>query len=188
MNCPWRTRLAIPRVPDEIQKETLPTCIQEFEHNSNSISYLPILKPWVTNEIAPKRMACTKHYFRLSSLTNWAFGGQAAKGLAGKEFRQMELCYLVSISELQEILQSEAKPNTLYALMARGEKVTVVHFGQGGLIHQFAFPIVHRMPGVPEAEGTLMLLVATERSPDWQSFWRPLKNKLLHCCSLSTIA
>ena len=133
-------------------------------------------------------MAYTEHYSRLSSLTNWALGGQAAKDLAGKELRQMELCYLVSISELQEILQSEAKPNTLYALMARGEKVTVVHFGQGGLINQFAFPIVHRTPGVPEAEGTLMLLVATERSREWESFWLPLKNKLLHCCSLNTVA
>jgi hypothetical protein len=109
------------------------------------------------------------------------------KGIAGKELRQMELCYLVSISELQEILQSEAKPNTLYTLVARGEKVTVVHFGQG-LINQFAFPIVHRVPDVAEDEGTLMLLVATERSHEWQSFWLPLKNKLLHCCSLNTVA
>src|SRR6476620_228531 len=100
----------------------------------------------------------------------------------------MELCYMVSISVLQEILQSEAKPDTLYTLMASGETVTVVHFGPAGLINQFAFPIVHRIPDVPEDEGTLMLLVATERSREWQSFWLPLENKLLHCCSLNTVA
>lgn len=100
----------------------------------------------------------------------------------------MELCYMVSISVLQEILQSEAKPDTLYTLMASGETVTVVHFGPAGLINQFAFPIVHRIPDVPEDGGTLMLLVATERSREWQSFWLPLENKLLHCCSLNTVA
>ncbi|HZI58369.1 MAG TPA: hypothetical protein VFF39_16420 [Verrucomicrobiae bacterium] len=100
----------------------------------------------------------------------------------------MELCYMVSISVLEEILQSEAKADTIYKLMATGETVTVVHFGPSGLINQFAFPIVHRIPDVPEDEGTLMLLVATERSREEQSFWLPLENKLLHCCSLNTVA
>jgi hypothetical protein len=36
------------------------------------------LKLWIKDEIAPKRMAYTEHYSRLSSLTNWVFGGQAA--------------------------------------------------------------------------------------------------------------
>lgn len=100
----------------------------------------------------------------------------------------MELCYMVSMSVLQEILQSEAKPDTIYKLLATGETVTVVHFGPSGLINQFAFPIVHRIPDVPKAEGTMMLLVATERSREEQSFWVPLETKLLHCCSLNTIA
>ena len=100
----------------------------------------------------------------------------------------MELCYMVSISVLEEILQSEAKPDTIYTLLTSGDTVTVIHFGVGGLINQFAFPIVHRIPDVPEDEGTLMLLVATERSREWQSFWHPLENKLSHCCSLNTVA
>jgi hypothetical protein len=41
---------------------------------------------------------------------------------------------------------------------------------------------------VPEEDGTMMLLVATERSREWQSFWVPLETKLLHCCSLNTVA
>jgi hypothetical protein len=93
----------------------------------------------------------------------------------------MELCYMVSISTLQEILQSEAKPETFYCLVPSGETVTVIHFGPAGLINQFAFPVVYRIPEVPEEEGTMMLLVATERSREWQSFWLPLESKLPHC-------
>jgi hypothetical protein len=100
----------------------------------------------------------------------------------------MELCYMVSMSVLEEILQSEAKPDTIYTLLANEDTVTVVHYGPGGLINQFAFPIVHRIPDVPEEHGTMMLLVATERSREGQSFWVPLETKLLHCCSLNTFA
>ncbi len=100
----------------------------------------------------------------------------------------MELCYMVSMSVLEEILQTEAKPDTIYKLIASGDTVTVIHFGVHGLINQFAFPIVHRIPEVPEDEGTMMLLVATERSREEQSFWHPLENKLAHCCSLNTVA
>lgn len=116
------------------------------------------------------------------------FRGRAATRPAGKDFHQMELCYMASMSTLQEILQSEAKPDTAYKLLASGDTVTVVHYGPGGLIDQFAFPIIYRVEDVPEAEGTLMLLVATERSREWQSFWVPLETKLSHCCSLNTVA
>src|ERR1700759_179292 len=100
----------------------------------------------------------------------------------------MELCYMVSISVLEEILQSEAKPETRYTLLAGDDTVTVVHYGLSGLINQFAFPIVHKIPDVPEDEGTMMLMVATERSREWNSFWLPLETKLSHCCSLNTTA
>ena len=100
----------------------------------------------------------------------------------------MELCYMVSMSTLHEILQSEAKPNTAYRLLASGDTVTVIHYGPEGLINQFAFPIIYRVEDVPEDEGTLMLMVATERSREWQSFWVPLETKLSHCCSLTTVA
>jgi hypothetical protein len=105
-----------------------------------------------------------------------------------EDFRHMELCYMVSMSTLHEVLQSEAKPNTAYRLLASEDTVTVVHYGPEGLINQFAFPIVYRVEDVPEDEGTLMLMVATERSREWQSFWVPLETKLSHCCSLNTVA
>jgi hypothetical protein len=62
------------------------------------------------------------------------------------------------------------------------------HYGPEGLINQFAFPIIYRVEDVPEDEGTLMLMVATKRSREWQSFWVPLETKLSHCCSLNTVA
>ncbi len=72
----------------------------------------------------------------------------------------MELCYMVSMSTLHEILQQEAKPNTAYRLVASGDTVTVIHYGPEGLIDQLAFPIIYRVEDVPEDEGTLMLMVA----------------------------
>ena len=89
----------------------------------------------------------------------------------------MELCYMVSVSVLEEILQSAAKPDTIYTLLVNDDTVTVVHYGPSGLINQFAFPIVYRISEVSEAEGTMMLLVATERSREGQSFWLPLETK-----------
>jgi hypothetical protein len=132
-------------------------------------------------------MSHTEHYPGSESY-RLGFRGRGSLKPARKEFRHMELCYMVSMSVLEEILQSEAKPDTIYTLLANEDTVTVVHFGPSGLINQFAFPIVHRIPDVPEEDGTMMLLVATERSREWQSFWVPLETKLLHCCSLNTVA
>jgi len=105
---------------------------------------------------------------------------------AGKEFAAMELCYMVSISTLEELLRSEAKPHTQYTLLANEDTVTMLYYGPAGLIDQRSFPVVYRIPDVPVKEGTMMLLVATERNREWQSFWQPLESKLLHCCALST--
>src|ERR1041385_3686594 len=123
----------------------------------------------------------------VSSRLQMGFRGQAIRP-ARKEFRHMELCYMVSMSTLQEVLQSSAKPDTAYRLLAGEDTVTVVHYGPGGLINQFAFPIVYRIEDIPEAEGTLMLLVATKRSREEQSFWLPLETKLSHCCSTNVVA
>ncbi len=100
----------------------------------------------------------------------------------------MELCYMASVSTLKEILQSAAKANTQYTLLTTGETVTVCHYSPEGLISQLAFPVVYRVEDVPEDEGTMMLLVATNRSREEQSFWHPLETRLLHCCSLNTSA
>lgn len=99
----------------------------------------------------------------------------------------MENCYLVSISILEQVLQSQAEPDTRYSLLASGDTVTVVHYSPIGLIDQFAFPVVYRIPDVPEDEGTMMLMVATERSRECASFWVPLE-KMLHSCSTNPIA
>ena len=100
----------------------------------------------------------------------------------------MELCYMVSISTLQHVLQSQAEAGTRYSMLLHDETVTVIHFGPAGLIDQIAFPVVYQIPDVPVEEGTMMLLVATERSRESESFWVPLENKLLHCCSTTPLA
>ena len=82
------------------------------------------------------------------------FRGRAAIAGQEEDFRHMELCYMVSMSTLHEVLQSEAKPNTAYRLLASDDTVTVVHYGPEGLINQFAFPIVYRVEDVPEVQWT----------------------------------
>jgi hypothetical protein len=97
----------------------------------------------------------------------------------------MENCYLVSVSILEQVLQSQAESDTHYSLLAGDDTVTVVHYGPMGLIDQFAFPVVYRIPEVPTDEGTMMLMVATERSRECASFWVPLE-KMLHSCATTT--
>ena len=44
----------------------------------------------------------------------------------------MEHCYLVSISVLEQILQSQAESDTRYSLLSNDDTVTVVHYGPMG--------------------------------------------------------
>ena len=90
----------------------------------------------------------------------------------------MEPCYLVSISILKEILRPLASEESRYQVVACDDTVTVVKFGPSGVINQMAFPVVFSIPEVPREEGTLLLMVATERSLDWESFWVPVQEKL----------
>ena len=90
-----------------------------------------------------------------------------------------ELCYLVSTSTLKEILGPLATPEARYQVIAGQDTVTVVLYGPAGLIHQVTFPVVYSIPEVPEEEGALILMVATERSREWESFWLPVQERLV---------
>jgi hypothetical protein len=90
----------------------------------------------------------------------------------------MELCYLVSTSTLNQILGPLATKESRYRLVPGEDMVTVVHYGPSGLINQVAFPVVYRIPDVPEDEGTLILMIATERSREWSGFWMPVEKQL----------
>jgi hypothetical protein len=90
----------------------------------------------------------------------------------------MELCYLVSISVLNEILAPLATKEARYRLVPGQDFVTVVYYGPCGLIKQMPFPVVYRIPEVPEDEGTLILMVAPERSREWSGFWTPVQKHL----------
>jgi hypothetical protein len=132
-------------------------------------------------DFAPKRMSSTEHY--PGCQLDVDFRGRKP----GRNSATMEHCYLVSISMLEQILQSQAEKDTRYSFVAGEDTVTVVHYGPVGLIDQFAFPVVYRIADVPEDEGTMMLMVATERSRECASFWVPLE-KMLHDCSTSPAA
>jgi hypothetical protein len=41
-----------------------------------------------------------------------------------------------------------------------------------------AFPVVYRIPDVPEDEGTLILMVAPERGQERSGFWTPVQKHL----------
>lgn len=90
----------------------------------------------------------------------------------------MELCYLVSTSVLNQILGPLATADARYRLVPGQDTVAVVHYGPCGVISQTVFPVVYRIPDVPEDEGTLILMVATERSREQSGFWMPLEKHL----------
>lgn len=92
----------------------------------------------------------------------------------------MELCYIVSVSTLEEILDPLATAEARYRIVISDDMVTVIHYGPIGVIKQSAFPVAYRIPEVPEEEGTLILMVATERSRETNSFWIPVEKQLLH--------
>jgi hypothetical protein len=91
----------------------------------------------------------------------------------------MESCYLVSISVLEEILDPLATLEACYRVVPGKDTVTVIRFGPAGVLQQVAFPVVYRIPGVPENEGTLILMVATEQSRKLESFWKPVETQLV---------
>jgi len=88
------------------------------------------------------------------------------------------LTYLVSISTLQDILKAQANQDSRYRVIAGQDMVTVIHYGTAGLLRQVAFPIAYRIEGAPEDEGTMILMVATERSRSWETFWNPVETHL----------
>ena len=98
----------------------------------------------------------------------------------------MEQSYLVSVSALKEILQPLATEDARYRLINGRDIVTVIHFGPSGLLRQVAFPVAFRIPDVDEDEGTLILMVATERSREWDGFWSPVESRLVSSSTNAT--
>jgi hypothetical protein len=92
----------------------------------------------------------------------------------------MELCYVVSVSTLQEILEPQATATARYRIVTTEDLVSVIHYGPAGVLSQLVFPVAYRIPDVPPEEGTLILMVATERSREANQFWIPVEKQLLH--------
>ncbi len=97
-----------------------------------------------------------------------------------------DLCYMVSVSSLKEILATQSTEHARYKVITGEEMVTVIHYGVTGVLHQVAFPIAYQIPELDlEDEGTMVLMIATERSREWQSFWMPMEKRLVHCSTMS---
>ena len=95
----------------------------------------------------------------------------------------MQQCYLANIRRLQEILDPLATMEACYRLVQSTDTVTVIRYGPDRGACQLSFPVVHRIPYVPEDEGTLVLLVANgknRKNPAWQGFWAPVEKQLGH--------
>jgi hypothetical protein len=91
----------------------------------------------------------------------------------------MEQSYLVSVSALKDVLKPLATEDACYRVINGIDFVTVIHYGPSGLLRQIAFPVAFRIPEVDEDEGTLLLMVATERSRAWDGFWTPVESRLV---------
>lgn|SRR5690348_9406847 len=95
----------------------------------------------------------------------------------------MQVSYLTSVSTLKDILAAQSNEHSRFRIIIGQEMVTVVHFGPAGILHQAAFPVAYQIPEVPEDEGTLILMVATERSREWNNFWVPVEKHLSQACT-----
>ena len=93
----------------------------------------------------------------------------------------MQASYLVSVSSLKQILRSAATSGERFAVVTGRETVTIVQYTAFGVLHQVSFPVAYRIDDVPDDEGTMTLMIATERGRAWNSFWVPVEAHVTHC-------
>jgi hypothetical protein len=92
----------------------------------------------------------------------------------------LELGYVVSMKELDHLLQAISSPEGQYQVLPGNEQVTVACHGAAGLSAQFTFPLARRIPELAAQDGDLVLLLSRPQSKDWRRFWLPLETRLLH--------
>ncbi|HET7873366.1 MAG TPA: hypothetical protein VFL42_12685 [Terriglobales bacterium] len=97
-----------------------------------------------------------------------------------RESRALELGYVVSMKELEQLLQSISTPQGRYQVLSGAEQITVACHSATGLSTQFTFPLAHRIPELAAQEGDFVLLFSRPQSKDWHRFWLPLETRLLH--------
>ena len=93
----------------------------------------------------------------------------------------LELGYVVSKKNLEELLQAISSPEGQYRAVDGEDRITVVCHGTQG-VHgaQFTFPLARRIPEFAAQEGDFVLLLSRPQNKDWQRFWLPLETRLLH--------
>lgn len=93
----------------------------------------------------------------------------------------LELGYVVSRKELEELLRSISSPEGRYHAVEGDDRITVVCHGKAGAGGaQFTFPLARRIPELAAKEGDFVLLLTKPQNKDWRRFWLPLENRLLH--------
>ena len=93
----------------------------------------------------------------------------------------MQVSYLTSVSSLKHILSAAADENARFRVINGDDIVTVIQYGPSGVLHQASFPVAYRIPEVSDEEGTLLLMIATERGRTWNSFWVPVEAHVSKC-------
>lgn len=92
----------------------------------------------------------------------------------------LELGYVVSVRELDHLLQSISSPESQYQVLPGNEQITVACYGAAGLSAQFTFPLARRIPELAAQDGDFVLLFSRPQNKDWRRFWLPLETRLLH--------
>jgi hypothetical protein len=92
----------------------------------------------------------------------------------------LELGYVVSVKELESLLESISSPEGRYQVLSGAEQITVACHGATGLNAQFTFPLARRIPELAAQDGDFVLLFSRPQTKDWRRFWIPLESRLLH--------
>ena len=95
----------------------------------------------------------------------------------------LELGYVVSKKNLEELLQAISSPEGQYRAVDGEDRITVVCHGAEGIGGaQFTFPLARRIPefAAHNGEGDFVLLLSRPQNKDWRRFWLSLETRLLH--------
>jgi hypothetical protein len=90
----------------------------------------------------------------------------------------LELGFIVTVGALNSLLRSLETPDSRYTLAVYRDQAVVEHGITTGSA-EFSFPVVKRVSGIPQDDGTFILLKAPRQNRERFDFWLPLETRLL---------
>jgi hypothetical protein len=90
----------------------------------------------------------------------------------------LELGYIVTVSALNSLLRSLETPGSRYTLAVYRDQA-IIERGISGDSAEFSFAVVKRVSGIPQDDGTFILLKAPLQNKGRADFWLPLETRLL---------